>query len=95
MTHPSPCKLMLVFVSGFLWVTSGVGVDPGSGTVDLQRTAVEHLGETRTHLRKEETNKHDANDEFHRLFADYDARMCSGFPRLGVFLLRGQNTALR
>lgn len=39
-----------VTVRGFLLVTSGVGVDPGGGTVDLQRTAVEHLGETRTHL---------------------------------------------
>lgn len=30
--------------------TSGVWVDPGGGAVDLQRAAVEDLGETRTHL---------------------------------------------
>lgn len=38
--------------------------------MDLQRTAVEHLGEARTHLRMEEANKGNANDELHRLLAD-------------------------
>lgn len=42
------CKIN--FDSVFLLVTSGVRVDPRSGTVDLEGTAVEHLGETRTHL---------------------------------------------
>lgn len=37
-------------VCAVLCFTSGVGVDPGGGTVDLQRAAVEHLGETGTHL---------------------------------------------
>lgn len=51
MTHSLNCKLTFNTVSGFLLVTSGVRIDPGSGTVDLQRTAVEHLGETCPHLR--------------------------------------------
>lgn len=33
-------------------VTSGVRIDPRGGTVDFQRTAIEHLGETRPHLQK-------------------------------------------
>lgn len=34
--------------------TSGVWVDPGRGTVDFQRAAVEHLGETGPHLSSKE-----------------------------------------
>lgn len=53
------CKIN--FNSAFLLVTSGVRVDPRSGTVDLEGTAVEHLGETRTHL---ETGEEERSSRF-------------------------------
>lgn len=32
-------------------LTFGVGMNPGRGAVDLQRAAVEHFGETGSHLK--------------------------------------------
>lgn len=53
------CELMIATASGFLLFTSGVRIDPRSGTVDLQRTAIEHLGETCSHLRMGEETSED------------------------------------
>lgn len=62
--------MMFNTVSGFLLATSGVGVDPGSGTVDLQRTTVEHLGETCTHLQIAGENINSRDDEWNRKYGE-------------------------
>lgn len=44
--------LVVYGVAGVKCLTSGLWQDPGDGTVDVQRTTIEDLGETGSHLQK-------------------------------------------
>lgn len=79
-----------------MWLTSGVGVDPGGGAVDLQRTPVEHLGETGSHLctRRIRDDIRDLRLRY-KQYKDEDAlRRIKDQIRAGI-LAKGQNTEPR